>query len=230
MRISEIFYSIQGEGTFTGMPSVFIRAAGCNLRCRWCDSKYAARPAQGKELTVNEIIKKAARYQTKFYVLTGGEPMMAKGIYELAQRLVDGRKHVTIETAATIPPGGIACSLASLSPKLSNSTPGRDVASAVRRRHETKRLQLNVIRDWIDHYDYQLKFVICSSADIDELIALLGGLERTIPPEKVLLMPEGVNTRAVGKVSDVVVAACKEHGFRFCDRLHIRLFGNTRGR
>lgn len=230
MRISETFYSIQGEGTLTGLPSVFIRTAGCNLRCRWCDSMYASWYARGSGRTINSLVEEVIRYPTRFCVITGGEPMLAKGIHDLAKRLVDGGKHVTIETAATIPPRGISCSLASINPKLKNSTPGMDISVAVRRRHEARRLKPDVIRDWIDHYDYQLKFVVCSSADVAEVIALLDTLDRSIAPEKVLLMPEGVDTAAFSNVTDHVIAACKEHGFRYCDRLHIRLYGNTRGR
>jgi len=230
MRISETFYSIQGEGTLTGLPSFFIRTAGCNLRCSWCDSPYASRRARGSERTIDSLVEEAIRHATRFCVITGGEPMLTKGIYELAKRLVDGSKHVTIETAATIPPRGISCSLASLSPKLKNSTPGADIPVAVRRRHEARRLRPDVIREWIDHYDYQLKFVVCSSSDVAEVIALLGALDRSIAPEKVLLMPEGVDAAAFANVADHIIGACKEHGFRYCDRLHIRLYGHTRGR
>jgi len=229
MRISETFYSIQGEGTLTGLPSVFIRTAGCNLRCRWCDSMHASRRSRGRERTVESLVEEVHRYPTRFCVITGGEPMVAKGIHDLAKRLVDGGRHVTIETAATVPPGGISCTLASISPKLTNSTPGMDISDAVRRRHEARRLKPDVIRDWIDHYDYQLKFVVCSSTDITEVIDLLDTLDRSIAPEKVLLMPEGVDTAAFSNVTDHVIAACKEHGFRYCDRLHIRLYGNMRG-
>lgn len=230
MRISETFYSIQGEGTLTGLPATFIRTAGCNLRCRWCDSMYASLHARGRERTIDSLVEEVNRYPTRFCVITGGEPMMAKGIHDLAKRLVDGGKHVTIETASTIPPQGIDCSLASISPKLTNSTPGMDVSAAVRLRHESLRLQPDVIRDWIDHYDYQLKFVVCSTSDIPEVIAFLDKLDRSIAPEKVFLMPEGVDTAAFSNITDHIIAACKDHGFRFCDRLHIRLYGNTRGR
>jgi len=230
MRISETFYSIQGEGTLTGLPSVFIRTAGCNLRCRWCDSMYASGHARGSERTIDSLVEEVHRYPTRFCVITGGEPMLAEGIHDLAKRLVDGGRHVTIETAATVPPGGISCTLASLSPKLKNSTPGMTISDAVRRRHEARRLKPDVIRDWIDHYDCQLKFVVCSGSDIAEVIDLLDTLDRSIAPEKVLMMPEGIDTAAFSNVTDHVIAACKEHGFRYCDRLHIRLYGNTRGR
>lgn len=230
MRISETFYSIQGEGTLTGLPSVFIRTAGCNLRCRWCDSAYAARRARGRERTVESLVEEAAGYPTRFCVLTGGEPMLARGIHDLAQRLVDGGRHVTIETAATVPPGGIACSLASLSPKLKNAAPGSDVPEAARRRHEALRRQPDVIREWIDRYEYQLKFVVCSGSDVAEVIDLLETLNRSVAPERVLLMPEGVDAACFSAVTEDVIAACKAHGFRYCDRLHVRLYGHERGR
>jgi 7-carboxy-7-deazaguanine synthase len=156
--------------------------------------------------------------------------MLAKGMHDLAKRLVDGGMHVTIETAGTVLPRGISCSLASLSPKLRNSTPGTEIPVAARRRHEARRLKPDVIREWIDHYDYQLKFVVCSSSDIAEVIALLDELDRSIAPDKVLLMPEGVEDAALATQADQIIAVCKAHGFRYCDRLHIRLYGHTQGR
>ncbi|MHB8091791.1 MAG: 7-carboxy-7-deazaguanine synthase QueE [Syntrophales bacterium] len=230
MRISETFYSLQGEGILTGQPSVFIRTAGCNLHCRWCDSAYAARQARGEERTIDSLVAEVHRYPTRFCVITGGEPMLAEGIHELAKRLVACGRHVTIETAATLAPDGIACSLASLSPKLSNSTPDVGVSEAVRIRHEAQRLQPDALRDWIDHYNYQLKFVVCSPSDIDEILDLLEKLGRNIPPERVLLMPEGVEPASLTRAAENIIPACKEHGFRFCDRLQIRLYGNKRGR
>lgn len=230
MRISETFYSIQGEGALAGLPSVFIRTAGCNLRCRWCDTPYASRQTGGSERTIDSLVEEVSGYPTRFVVITGGEPMLAEGIHDLAKRLVDGGRHVTIETAATLLPRGISCSLASLSPKLKNSIPGTEVPVAVRRRHEERRLKPDVIREWIDHYNYQLKFVVCSGSDIAEVIAFLDALDRGIDPEKVLLMPEGVDDASLAANTDTIIAACKERGFRYCDRLHIRLYGQTRGR
>jgi 7-carboxy-7-deazaguanine synthase len=191
---------------------------------------YASWHARGSERTIDSLIEEVHLHPTRFCVITGGEPMMAKGIHDLAKRLINSGKHVTIETAATITPRGVSCSLASISPKLTNSTPGVDTSVAVRRRHEALRLQPDVIRDWIDHYNYQLKFVISSRLDIDEVTDVLDRLDRDIAPEKVLLMPEGVDADALSRAADHIIAACKEHGFRFCDRLHIRLYGNRRGR
>jgi 7-carboxy-7-deazaguanine synthase len=191
---------------------------------------YASWNARGRERTVDDLIDEVNSYPTRFCVLTGGEPMLAKNIHILAKRLVDCGKHLTVETSATILPQGIDCSLASISPKLNNSTPGKEVSVRVRRRHETLRLQPDIIREWIDHYDCQLKFVICSSADIPEVMEFLDSLDRKIAPEKVLLMPEGVDVTAFATVADTIITACKDNGFRYCDRLHIRLYGNKRGR
>ena len=135
MLISEIFHSIQGEGELTGVPSVFVRASGCNLRCTWCDTKYASWNPEGEERSIDEIVEKVASFPARHVVLTGGEPMVAKGIRELALRLRENGLHITLETAGTLAPDGIACDLASLSPKLSNSTPDA-LGEGWRERHE----------------------------------------------------------------------------------------------
>ena len=79
MKISEIFYSIQGEGMLAGTPSVFVRSSGCNLRCAWCDTPYASWQPEGEELALEEILARVARYRAHYVVVTGGEPMIAPG-------------------------------------------------------------------------------------------------------------------------------------------------------
>jgi 7-carboxy-7-deazaguanine synthase len=227
MFVSEIFYSIQGEGELTGVPSVFVRTSGCNLRCSWCDTKYASWTPEG--VSIEQIAAKVDEFACRHVVVTGGEPMIAKGIHQLAARLKELGKHVTIETAATILPEGIPCDLASLSPKLSNSTPDAEAAGAWRDRHEKRRLQPEVIRDWIQNYNYQLKFVIASENDLAELHDLLTGIGTEITPAKVLLMPEGTDVATIRQRSVPLIDICKRHGYRYCDRLHIALFGNTKG-
>src|SRR4051812_3458123 len=123
MLISEIFYSIQGEGELTGVPSVFVRTSGCNLRCNWCDTMYASWEPEGKQMSVAEILAEVNSYPAQYSSLTGGEQRIKKEIHFLAAALKNGAKHITIETAATVSPEGIACDLASLSPKLANSLP-----------------------------------------------------------------------------------------------------------
>lgn len=230
MRISELFYSVQGEGELTGVPSVFVRTSGCNLRCRWCDTKYASWDPTGEEMGISQILDYVNTHPGKHVVLTGGEPMVAKGMRDLAQALHDQGNHVTIETAATVLPNSIICDLASLSPKLKNSTPlTGEIGSGWILKHEESRLQLNVIDAWMAAYDYQLKFVVVSQADLDEIDVLLGKLATRPAPHKVLLMPEGVTAEALQERDALLVEHCKARGFRYCRRLHVDLFGNTRG-
>jgi len=180
-------------------------------------------------MTVDQIVTEVDRFGSRHVVLTGGEPMVAKGIYQLAARLNKMGKHITIETAATILPEGIPCDLASLSPKLSNSTPDAAIAGAWRDRHEKRRLESEVIRDWIQNYNYQLKFVVASENDLQEIHDLLAALGVAIVPAKILLMPEGTDPATIHERSLPLIDICKRHGYRYCNRLHIELFGNTRG-
>ena len=87
MKISEIFYSIQGEGTLVGVPSVFVRTSGCNLRCAWCDTPYTSWEPQGAERGVASIVDEVAGYGASHVVVTGGEPMIAPEIEELTEEL-----------------------------------------------------------------------------------------------------------------------------------------------
>jgi 7-carboxy-7-deazaguanine synthase len=231
MRISEIFHSIQGEGLLLGVPSVFVRTSGCNLRCRWCDTPYASWNPEGKEMDLPEIMERVRSYDCPHVVLTGGEPMVASGIEALAATLRAEGIHITIETAGTIAPGGIACDLASLSPKLANSTPDLEMAGAWRERHESTRLQPDVIRQWLERGSSQLKFVVTRVEDLPEIEELLNevGAIPGFARDRVLLMPEGTDVETLRERGPLVAELCLEHGFRFAPRIQIELFGNTRG-
>ena len=230
MRISEIFYSIQGEGELTGVPTVFIRTSGCNLRCRWCDTPYASWKPEGEEMGIEEILSEVKKHPARHCVLTGGEPMVARGVKELAAALRAEARHITIETAGTVPPEGIACDLASLSPKLSNSTPSaNEIDQAWIERHEQTRLRPEILRAWLEAGNYQLKFVYTQPSDLDEIDALIESIEIPVPASKVLLMPEGTDEAHIAARQMELVSLCTQRGNRYCDRLHIRLFGNTKG-
>jgi 7-carboxy-7-deazaguanine synthase len=125
MRIAELFYSIQGEGKLMGVPSVFIRASGCNLRCSWCDTPYASWDPEGGDVPVDQIVEQADAFNAHHVVVTGGEPMIMPDMAELCAALKRRGRHVTIETAATVY-RPVEHDLASLSPKLANSTPWED--------------------------------------------------------------------------------------------------------
>ncbi len=213
----------------TGTPSVFVRTSGCNLRCNWCDTPYASWNPEGTELSVNEVLSEVEKFPSRHVVLTGGEPMVAKAIHAVAAALRAKGKHITIETAGTIPPEGIACDLASLSPKLKNSAPDERLPNAWRERHEKLRWQPDVVRAWIENYPFQLKFVVAGEADVAEIQLLLGDLSGKIPSEKILLMPEGVTLEALRAKEPALRELCRRYGYTYCHRLHIELFGNTRG-
>lgn len=230
MFVSEIFYSVQGEGALTGVPSVFVRTSGCNLRCAWCDTPYTSWNAEGEQLSVEEILEKIDEFGATHTVVTGGEPMIAIGIGDLLDALRERGNHLTIETAGTVAPDGVACDLASISPKLRHSTPKPgSIDETWIQRHEKSRLQLPVLREWVDAYDYQLKFVVAANSDIEEIRQLVADLEREIPPSKILLMPEGTDRDQLARRNDWLIDVCKSTGYRYCTRLHIDLFGNTPG-
>jgi 7-carboxy-7-deazaguanine synthase len=231
MLISEIFYSIQGEGELAGVPSVFVRASGCNLRCAWCDTPYASWQPEGSPRTVDEIVAEVQRHASaRHVVLTGGEPMIAPDIRGLAAALRLLGYHLTIETAATVPPEGIACDLVSLSPKLLNSAPDATRHAAWRKKHESTRWQPAVVRAWLDGgYGFQFKFVVAQPGDLEELAGMLASLRRDIPRHKVLLMPEGITPEVLRARAAWLGELCKASGYRYAPRLHIELYGNQRG-
>jgi 7-carboxy-7-deazaguanine synthase len=229
MLISEIFHSLQGEGELTGVPSVFVRTSGCNLRCNWCDTPYASWTPEGVQMRVDEIVAEVKKHPAKHVVLTGGEPMVAKEIHGLAAALKRLGYHITIETAATIAPEGIACDLASLSPKLKNSGPDDRLPAAWREKHDALRWQPEVVKAWLASYGFQLKFVVAQVADVDEIEGMLAQLGGGIPRSKVLLMPEGTTVEALRAKAGWLGELCKVRGYRYAPRLHIELYGNKRG-
>ena len=230
MLISELFYSVQGEGLLAGVPSVFVRTSGCNLRCRWCDTPYASSEPEGEQQTVEEVVARVREYPARHVVLTGGEPMLAKGIEDLAGMLKEAGYHITIETAGTIEPDGIACDLASLSPKLADSTPDAEqFGEGWSKRHEESRIQQEVLNAWAVAYSCQFKFVVSDSGDMEEIKEILEAVTPRPEPGRVLLMPEGTDSATLQERSQIVAELCKETGYRFCPRLHIELYGDTKG-
>jgi 7-carboxy-7-deazaguanine synthase len=228
VKISELFYSIQGEGKLTGVPSVFVRASGCNLRCSWCDTPYASWEPEGEDVEVAEIVRQVKGFGGKHVVVTGGEPMIMPAIVDLCAALKGAEHHVTIETAATVYKP-VALDLASLSPKLANSTPWEQEGGRFAAAHERQRLNVPVIQQFIDEApEFQLKFVVSGEGDLTEIEELLGQL-RGWEPTDVLLMPEGTDAKTLGERAGWISEVCKRTGFRFCPRLHVMLYGNKRG-
>ena len=222
MIVNELFYSLQGEGSLTGVPSIFIRLAGCPLHCHWCDTKYAWDPAAGREMSCEGVLKAIGDYPTRFVVLTGGEPMVHKGIGELAAAIHEKGYHLTIETAGICFVDGVKADLMSISPKLSNSIPKKA-------KSPVEQLNVGVLRQLIAAYDYQLKFVVDEPEDLDEIADTLDKLDR-INLYKVYLMPQATQTDECLEKSRWLAEYCKQAGFSFSTRLQVMLWGSQRGK
>jgi len=172
LRINEVFFSIQGEGTRTGVPCVFIRLTGCPLRCRYCDTAYAFR--EGGARSIDDLVTEALGYGAEFIEITGGEPLAQQGVHELMTRLCDGGKTVAIETSG-------ALDISTCDPRVIRimdlKTPGsgecgRNLWSNIA--HLTKRDEVKfVITDRAD-YDWA-KGVIAEHGLIDRVSAVLMG-------------------------------------------------------
>lgn len=227
MRISEIFYSIQGEGRLSGVPSVFIRTSGCNLRCVWCDTPYTSWSPDGKEMSLDEILHAIKSYPVDHVILTGGEPLLSHEIEELSVTLKTAGAHLTIETAATIFKP-VSCDLVSMSPKLSNSTPWQKQNGRFAAMHDQHRLNYNVVQQFIDSYDYQLKFVVDREQDFAEVRQIVDAL-KNVDISRVLIMAQARNRRQLHQKSRWIVELCKKFGYGYSPRLHIELYGNRRG-
>lgn len=223
MKISETFYSIQGEGSLAGVPSVFVRTSGCNLRCIWCDTPYTSWAPEGDELSLDEILTRVdAHPQARHVVLTGGEPMIAPQVVELTERFRARGLHITIETAGTVHKP-VACDLMSISPKLAHSTPSGSWEIT----HDRLRIQPAILKRLMSDYDYQLKFVVANPEDLNEIRGLLDVL--AADRAKVILMAEGIDATVLRDRGQWLAEICKQEGFRFSPRLHVDLYGNTRG-
>ena len=148
MRVTEIFFSIQGEGTRTGRPCVFVRFTGCDLRCVYCDTAYAFHG--GRDLTRGEILAEVARFPSKLVLLTGGEPLLQRELPELAAELLALGYHVLVETHGQRPLDALPRQVVRI---VDVKTPGSgEVATDFR------------YLDRLEPHD-EVKFVVCSEDD-----------------------------------------------------------------
>jgi len=224
MWISEVFESVQGEGRYSGVPSGFIRTSGCNLRCWFCDTPYTSWHPEGTERSIESLLAEVSRYSAKHMVLTGGEPLLTPDIVPLAQTLKELGAVITIETAGTVY-RDVAADLMSISPKRSNSIPR---GTSWEQRHDARRHRPDVIRQLTTQYDYQLKFVIDHPDDLLDVEAYLREFDH-LQPEKVYLMPQGTQLDSLNEKLVWIRQAAAQRGWQISPRLHIELFGNTRG-
>jgi 7-carboxy-7-deazaguanine synthase len=226
MKIAEIFYSIQGEGMLAGVPSVFVRTSGCNLRCTWCDTPYTSWKPEGRDMPLDAILAEARSHAATHVVVTGGEPMIVEDVVPLTQAMKNSGLHVTIETAGTVHQP-VACDLMSISPKLANSTPHDREGGRWAAQHDRLRYQPEVLKKLMADYAYQLKFVVAAPEDLEEIETILKetGADRS----RVVLMAEGTDTETLRDRGRWLAEICKREKFRYGPRLHIDLYGNQRG-
>lgn len=230
----EIFASLQGEGPSTGMPVAFVRLSRCNLACIWCDTAYTwhfegdnrphrdcvtfDRKANQVTLSPGETAARIAALGQNRLVITGGEPLLQAGA--LAEMLAHLPDHtVEIETNGTVAPPArldIRVDQYNVSPKLSHSGNPADLALLPER-----------LDAWAAEPRAFLKFVVAAPADVDEVLALQRRYR--FRPERVFLMAEGTDSATQRERQAWLSDLCLKHGFRMSDRLHIHLYGDTRG-
>ena len=240
LPINELFESLQGEGTLAGVPSVFVRTSGCNLRCWFCDSYHTSWEPTGAWQSIETILDRIDSFGATHVVLTGGEPLIHDASFELLDRLADRGYHTTVETNGTIaPPPGTPIDLASVSPKLASSTPTPDRLpaggdadlAAWSDRHEAERIDLEAIASIIDRYETQLKFVVTDPDDLNEIDTLVDRLRDAsatkIDDTDVLLMAEGMTRSDLNESSVEVAELAIDRGYRYTPRLHVDLWNDA---
>jgi 7-carboxy-7-deazaguanine synthase len=237
LPINELFYSVQGEGTLAGVPSVFVRTSGCNLRCWFCDSYHTSWEPTHAWMAVDDIVAEVESHERAAHVvLTGGEPLLHEESVDLLDRLSEAGYHTTVETNGTIYRDA-AIDLASISPKLESSTPtpARDPQGDGEwaERHEAARIDVEALARLVDAYDSQLKFVVTGPDDMPEIKALVERVRAatftTIPDSDVLLMPEGMTREQLAETRSVVADLAMEYGYRYTPRLHVDLWNDAPG-
>lgn len=233
----EIFLSEQGEGPSAGLPSVFVRLSRCNLHCVWCDTAYTWRfsdefahrnaPVFKRDdnrvrMDVEEVAERVRAFDCNRLILTGGEPLLQG---PLLAKLVAALKaerpglYVEIETNGTVEPVPSLDALVdqyNVSPKLAHS--GNDLAQS---------LPPVMLDRWANDERAFFKFVVADLSHVDEVTALQS--RHAIPGTRLFLMPEGTDSATLKSREPWVRTACEAHGWRFTDRLHIHLYGDTRG-
>ncbi|WP_134670887.1 7-carboxy-7-deazaguanine synthase QueE [Halorussus marinus] len=234
LPINELFESLQGEGRLAGVPSVFVRTSGCNLRCWFCDSYHTSWEPTHATMSVDEILAEVASYDADHVVLTGGEPLIHDSAVDLLDALDDRGYHTTVETNGTVFRDA-PIDLASVSPKLASSTPTpeRDPKGDGEwaERHDARRIDRDALGALVEAYDVQLKFVVSDRGEMDEITDLVARLREAVDVRirdaDVLLMPEGATRDRIEETRPVAAELAREYGFRYTPRLHVNLWNDA---
>jgi len=230
----EIFASLQGEGPSMGRPSTFVRLSRCNLACEWCDTAYTWRfegdnrvhrddlafDRQANQISLDEadVAQRIAALPTTRLVVTGGEPLLQGAALARLLALLP-YMHVEVETNGTVPVHPALDPLIhqfNVSPKLAHSGNPANLALIPDR-----------LTAWAAEPRAAFKFVVADDADVAEVLALQA--RYAIAGERIFLMPEGRESAVIRRRSEWLAEVCLHNGLRFSDRLHIHLWGDTRG-
>ena len=230
----EIFASVQGEGPSIGMPVAFMRLSRCNLACVWCDTAYTwhfegderphrdsvefDRKANQVKMDEEEVAARIMALRQDRLVITGGEPLLqGPALAKLLDLLPDITVEIETNGTTKAPPAlDIRIDQFNVSPKLA---------------HSGNAAELALLPERLDAYATDprawFKFVIAGPSDVDEVLAIRDRYR--FKPGHVFLMPEGTDSETLRTREKWLAELCLEHGFRMSDRLHIHLFGDTRG-
>jgi organic radical activating enzyme len=229
--ISEIFYSIQGEGIMAGSPAIFIRTQGCNLNCIWCDTKDVW--INGTGIPYDELVNKIlelhyiAKYNISHIVITGGEPLLRQEelvrLLSLLNMRVSYFPIIEVETNGTIKPNEIFdkyVTIYNVSPKLSNSQVSLEMRS-----------KPDVIEWFAKNKKAWFKFVVENESDVEEIIYDLpySNIIMSFAKDRILLMPQADTREKYLQLAPRVIEWCKKYGFRFSPRLHIEIYDRRTG-
>jgi 7-carboxy-7-deazaguanine synthase len=257
MVINEIFYSLQGEGLLAGVPAIFIRLAGCSLRCKWCDTKYALDPSAGEELSISQIIDRVDNIKhsplstlASAKRVEAGRRPQRKNIINSAHSAVsavkgwakDGCNFVVItggepminpqlpELTAELKKHGKHITIETAGIKFIPDL-ACDLMSISPKTSNSGQTTENfsATRQLIERYPYQLKFVVDTPDDLPEIQRAIEQIGNVIP-ERIMLMPQAKTRDELIAKSPMVAELCKQTGYTFCNRLQILLYDGARGK
>jgi len=256
MVINEIFYSLQGEGLLAGVPAIFIRLAGCSLRCKWCDTKYALDPSAGEELSISQIIDRVDNIKHSPLSTLASAKRVEAGRRPQRKNIINSAHSAVSAVKGWAKDGCNFVVITGGEPMVNPQLPQLAVELSKRGRHITietagiafieglacdlmsispktsnsgQKTEKSATRQLIRHYPYQLKFVVDSPDDLPEIqqtVKLLGNIDL----QRIMLMPQAKTRNELIAKSPMVAELCKQTGYTFCNRLQILLYDGARGK
>lgn len=210
LRITEIFFSLQGETRTVGLPTVFIRLTGCPLRCGYCDTAYAFQGGTWYE--IDDILKQVANFRAHYVTVTGGEPLAQKACLELLTRLCDAGYEVSLETSGAINVAGVDKRVVKV---VDIKTPGSKEVN----KNDYQNIQYLLPHD-------QVKFVICNRDDYDWAIKIMEQYQLAEVCQ--VLFSPSYEEQSAGQLADWIIK--DQLSVRLQIQLHKFLWGDVKGR